>query len=186
MTDSTRGRRRSTRRILTLALGGALIAAAMSVAPAAAAPTAGPSRSVEAPAAAAPRVDVVTLTSTDMGGYETKMGTVRLTSYMNAGQTAFSKQTLRFAIPRAQPLAVFYVRIFQGTCADSDRTFVVKIKVKANASGRLPQTVAFSSAQRAKMWQIAHEYPAVSMFLWPDEPSTGASYPCGQIWGEGL
>ena len=185
MTERTRGRGRSARRIVTLALGGALIAAAMGVAPAAATPTAGPSRAVEAPAAAAPHVDVVRLTSTDMGGYETKVGTVRLTTYRNADQTAFSKQTFRFAVPPGQPSAVFHIRIFQGSCTDSDPTFFLKIKVKADATGRLSKTVALASAQRAKMWHVAQEYPAVSMYLWPDEVSTGASYPCGQIWPVG-
>jgi len=185
MTERTRGRGRSARRIVTLALGGALIAAAMGVAPAAATPTAGPSRAVEAPAAAAPHVDVVTLTSSDLGPVAWQVGTVRLTTYWNAQQTGWSKQTLRFAVQGLAPSAVYYVRIFQGTCTDSDPTFVTKIKVRSDAASKLSKTVALTSAQRAKMWQLAHEYPAVSMYLWPEEGYTGSSYPCGQVWEAG-
>ena len=114
-----------------------------------------------------------------------QVGTVRLTTYWNAQQTGWSKQTLRFAVQGLAPSAVYYVRIFQGSCTDSDPTFFLKIKVKADATGRLSKTVALASAQRAKMWHVAQEYPAVSMYLWPDEVSTGASYPCGQIWPVG-
>jgi hypothetical protein len=184
MADRTPGRRHRVRRIIALAFGGALILAAVGIAPAAATPAAGPPRSLEV-AAASTWVDIATLTSTDLGGYETKVGTARLTTYFNAAQTAFSKQTLRFAVHDLEPSAIYYVRVFQGTCTGEDPTFILKIAVRTDTAGRLPKTVTFSSAQRAKMWKAAHENPAVSLYLWPEEPSTGASYPCGQIWDEG-
>jgi hypothetical protein len=185
MADRTPGRRHHVRRIVALAFGGALILAAVGIAPAAGTPAAGSPWTMEVAAAAAPYVDIATLTSTDLGGYETKVGTARLTTYVNAAQTAFSKQTLRFAVHDLGQSALYYVRIFQGTCTGEDQTFILKIAVRTDAAGRLPKTVTLSSAQRAKMWKAANENPAVSLYLWPDEPSTGASYPCGRIWDAG-
>ena len=182
MTDRTPGGRRSTRRILTLALGGALIAAAMSVAPAAATPSTAPGVALPAPAIV--HVDTATMTGWDVYGKEYGFGTVRLNTYWNAQQTAWSKQTLRFSMHDLGKSMLYYARIGQGTCAEGPESSI-KIAVRTNAAGRLTKTVTLTSVQQAIMARFAGEYPAVSITLSDAGGSTGVSIPRGQIWGEG-
>jgi hypothetical protein len=184
MTNSTPGRGHGARRVLALALGGARIAAAIGVAPAAAAPTRAPTHGVTGPASAPVTHNTATMTGSDLGGEEYEFGTIRLNTYWNTQKTQWTKQTLRFAMYDLRESSLHYARIFQGTCADIPQ-YLIKIRVRTDAAGRITSTATLTSAQRAIMAHLSHEYPAVSITVQDAEGSTGGALPCGQIWDEG-
>ncbi len=184
MTDGAPGLRHGARRVLALALGGALIATAIGVAPAAATPAPGPPHRVAGPASAPVTSNTATMTGWDLGGTKYAFGTIRLNTYWNAQKTQWTKQTLRFSMHDLQESSLYYARIFQGTCADIPQ-YLIKIRVRTNAAGRITSTVTLTAAQRAIMANLSHEYPAVSITVQDAEGSTGGALPCGQIWDEG-
>ena len=184
MSNWTPRRGHGARRVLALALGGALRAAAIGVAPAAAAPDPGPARGVVGPASAPVTSNTARMTGSDLGGVEYDFGTIRLNTYWNAQKTQWTKQTLRFSMHDLAESSLYYARIFQGTCNDIPE-YLIKIRVRTNAAGRITSTVTLTAAQRAIMANLSHEYPAVSIIVQDAEGSTGGALPCGQIWDEG-
>jgi hypothetical protein len=151
------------------------------ISPAAAAPAApGPG---DPPAPAVVYTDVATMVGWDVGGGEVRFGTIRLDTTVNS-KKQFTKQTLRFAMRGLAVSETHLVKIFQGTCDDADRHYLISSRVLTNAAGRLTSTVTLTATQRAIMRHLVGEHPAVSIVVLDVEPSTGVSAPCGELWAE--
>jgi hypothetical protein len=130
------------------------------------------------------QTDTAKMVGYDVGGGAYGFGTIRLTTWYNSER--FTKETLKFAMHDLEPSARYLAEIFQGTCEDMDHHYRIRVAVRATSAGRLASTVSLSATQRALMLKFNGEYPAVSIELVPVEPSTGMSYPCGELWGEGF